>query len=466
MERLLTVALLLALFASVSAVSAIQVSPTSFTIPSNVPSSFNISFYNNGNTTANITLNTAYAKIIYGYFFSNIAANPQTFALAPFSSKIIKFSFNPSGSVSSLPIAMNISYSDNGHLGYFILSVSIVPTQNIIYSVSHSASIYPYKPLDFNVSMVNVPGQIGAILPIHYGLYYGGSSVAKISSTATLSALGINIIPLSLVLNSSLAPGNYTLYVSTTYAGQSSSFNTTVAILPYYSMQETTESSIGIFGGTKSETFTNDGNEKISTENTSMSVGGLDSLFLTSKSASIGSPVMASSALSTSASYLLPGQSLTLSYSVSYIPLYLIIAVIIFAVAVFLYLNRKVVISKEVVEHKVVGGFVDVKIALKIRNVSRKAVTSLSVVDAVPPNALKISSVGPKEGRITKSAGSMAIKWSEGDLQPNDEIMLVYEMKSKLGIVGSINLGKAEVSFTSEDKRYRRRSNSLVLNIK
>ncbi len=466
MERLLVTGLLLVVLVSIGSVSALQVSPTSFTIPSNIPSSFNISFYNNQNTTANITLNTAHAKIVYGYFFSNIAASPQSFTIPPLSSKTIRFTFNPTGELSSLPIPLNISYTNNGQPEYLIFNVPIVPIQNIIYSVDHASSVYPYKPLDFNVSMINVPGQIGAILPISYGLYRSGNLLYHVSSTVTMSTLGINRFPMSMQLNSSTAPGNYTLYVTTDYAGQVSASNTTVSIIAYYSLGKTASSNIGVFGGTKSETFTNNGNEPISTGNISLMVGGFNSIFLTSKTASIGSPKIASYALTTSAQSILPGQSLTLAYSVSYIPIYLIIAIVIFVIALFLYLNRKLVVSKEVVEHKVVGGFVDVKIALKVRNVSKKAITSLTVVDAVPPNALKISSTGPKEGKVSKSGGNLVVKWSEGDLQPMDEIMLMYEIKSKLGIIGSINLGQAEASFTFEGKRFSRKSNSLVLNIK
>ncbi len=465
MKRLF-IGLILSVLVSIGVASAFQVSPTSFTIPSNVPSSFNITFYNNQNTTINVTLYTSHAKIIDAYFLSNLAMFPQTFTLSPFSSQIVRFAFNPVGTVSSLPIALNISYTENSQSGYIIFDTPIMPTQKIIYSVDHASSVYPYEPFKFNVSMMNIPGQAGSALPLIYTLYHDGNVISNVSSTVTLSTLGMNKFLVSMPLNKFLAPGNYTLYVTTNYAGQTSTSNTTLSVLAYYSLSTASYSKMGIFGGTKSETFTNNGNEPIQTSNLSLAIGSFNSIFISSRNASIGSPKIVDFALVTSTPSILPGQSLTLTYSVSYISIYFIAIIIAFIIGLFLYLNRKLVVSKEVVEHKVVGGFVDVKIALKIRNVSRKAITSLTVTDAIPPNALKVSSSGPKEGKIFKTSGNMLIKWSESDLQPGDEIMVMYEIKSKLGIIGSINLGPAEALFIFGGKKHKKKSNSLVLNIK
>ena len=41
----------------------------------------------------------------------------------------------------------------------------------------------------------------------------------------------------------------------------------------------------------------------------------------------------------------------------------------------------------------------------------------------------------------------MLISWKEEELNPNDEIIVMYEVKSKIGIVGNFELENASVKF-------------------
>jgi hypothetical protein len=60
----------------------------------------------------------------------------------------------------------------------------------------------------------------------------------------------------------------------------------------------------------------------------------------------------------------------------------------------------------------------------------------------------------------------MLISWKEEELNPNDEIIVMYEVKSKIGIVGNFELDKANVKFDFNGRNYKKNSNSLVLHIK
>ena len=186
-------------------------------------------------------------------------------------------------------------------------------------------------------------------------------------------------------------------------------------------------------------------------------------LLLTS---SIGSAVLSNNSIQPSISALPSGEALTIIYSVSYYPIYLILLIVALAIIILLYFNRKVVFKKEVIEHKAVEGFIDIKIALRLKNISRKKIYAVEIEDEIPPNSLKISKAGQKEGRITKHGNSIKISWKEDELNPTDEIIVMYEVKSKIGIVGNFELGKAEVKFDLNGKNYRKSSNSLVLHIK
>ncbi len=453
MRKVATLIFLSLLLISVGTVSALQPSSASLTIPSNVNSLFNISLYNNASRPVNISINIGSAKIQDSLFFSNIQVKPISFSIPADESQSILFSFIPTGAVSSIPIPINISYTLNGVQKYFDLSAVILPLQNLIAKVNAPKSIKPSNPLLFNVTLSNEVAQ-NTPITLYYELNNSNRvSVANSSEPIVLSTLGPDQFSLNLALNNALAPGNYTLSVFTSFGGELYIQSTNLTVSSYARFSKVISSNFNIFGGTDSVMIENTGNENLSAGNFSLAISQFNSAFVVSKSAQVTS--------------LAPGQSVTISYTVSYLPIYLIVAIVMVAIFLFLYLNRKIVISKEVVEHKLVGGFVDVKIALKIKNVSKKVLKDISIVDYVPAHALKVSSIGPKEGRIGKVADGLSITWKEVELQPNDEILLMYEIKSKLGIVGNINLHPAICSFTSEEgKSYKKKSNSLILNIK
>jgi hypothetical protein len=453
---------------SIGTVNALQPASISLTIPSNANSIFNISFYNNATQTANVTIDVAQMRIEYSAFFSGIGVKPTSFTLAPGQSQYVLFSFNPTQPpYLNSHLIMNVSYTLNGVQKNLIIYAAVVPVQNLISKLNAPASLKPTSPLVFNVTIINALGQ-DAVIPIAYTLNASnGAEIAAFSGTAVLTNLGTDEFTFSIPLNETLLPGTYNLSFTTNYGGQSSgSASKLVEILPYTAYTSSSSSDIGIFGGTVTTTITNTGNKNISQGNLTLSISKFNSVFLSSKYSSLGSPQISGLVLSTSLAALAPGQTLELSYTVSYLPIYLIVIIIVAAVLVFLYFNRKVIITKEVVEHKVVEGFVDVKLALKVRNVSKKPLKSLTITDFVPPNALKVHAVGPKEARISKVATGLNIIWKEVELQPNDEILLMYEIKSKLGIVGNIYLKPAMCSFAFNNKNYTKKSNSLVLNIK
>jgi hypothetical protein len=457
------------LLVSIGAVNAVQVGNSnsffSLTIPSNVNSLYNISFYNNQTTPVNISINIGSAKITYGFFFSSMGVKPIVSSIGAGQSESLLFSFNPTGKVSSLPVDLNISYTQGSVTKYFVIAATIVPIQNLISKISAPATLQPSGPLYFNVSVLNEIGQ-NAVIPLSYQLNNSNKQVvSSASGNIVLSSLGIDQFYFALPLSSTLAPGLYNLSVWTNYGGQQSLGYVSVHILNYFSLTKVPSSNYSIFGGSSSVTITNNGNENVSNGNLTLSISSFNSAFLASKSSSVGQALMNNGVVTTSLSALAPGQSITISYNISYWPLYLIAVIIAAAIIIFLYFNRKVVVSKEVVEHKVSSGFVDVKIAVRIRNISKKILNNLVITDSVPAHALKVSSIGPKEGKITTGYNGLNITWRETELQPNDEILLMYEIKSKLGIVGSIELTPARLTFNVDKKNYRKNSNSLVLNI-
>lgn len=461
------VLVLLSLFlVSIGAVNALQPSSISLTIPSNSNSLYNISFYNDQLTAANVTFNIGTARIENAGFFSNIGVSPVSFLLGPGQYKYVLFSFVPNGKVSSYPVAINITYTQNGATKSLLINAPIVPIQDLISSVSAPATVTPPEALNFSAEVLNVIGQ-NSVINLFYQVNNSlGQTIASVSSNVILTNLGLDQFSFSVPLNGTSPAGNYSIAVWTNYGGQVSSNHAFSSVQEYKSLSSTSSSNYNIFGGSSSVTITNTGNENVLGSELTLPISGFNSVFLASKSVSLGKVQLSNGAVTTDLAALAPGQSITISYTVSYWPLYLIAAIIVIAIVLFLLLNRKVAVSKEVVEYKLANGFVDVKIAVKVKNIARKVLKDLVVVDLVPAHALRVASVGPKEGKITKGIHDMNIVWREVELQPNDEILLMYEIKSKMGIVGNIDLKSSIVSFTYEGKDYRKNSNSLVLHIK
>ncbi len=451
---------------------ALKVSPNSITVQSNAVSYFNFTFYNNQNTTQNISLDVGRASIIYSGYFDSIGAFPQVFQLLPGQTKTVLFSFESKSVFFSYPISMQIPYSANGVESYFNISTAIIPitkTSIYLYSINSSKSFYPYNTIYFQVNIMNSLDQTGLILPFVYNLSTQGKLVYSASKNEVISNLGLNTFNFTMPINTLsplLPPGNYYISIYTNYNKNSSALYFPVKILPYYKPIISKKSSFNLLGGSASVTVKNEGNVPINKSDVNLTVNGFNSLFLVGKSSSNGSAVLVNHSIEPSINFLLPGQSITLSYSISYYPIYLIVLIIILAFVIFFYFNRKVVLKKEVIEHKAVDGFIDVKVALRLKNVSRKKIYSIELEDEIPPNSLKIAKAGQKEGKITKHGNSMLISWKEEELNPNDEIIVMYEVKSKVGIVGNFELGKANVKFDFNGKSYKKVSNSLVLHIK
>ena len=387
----------LVLFFTVGTVHALQISPTSITIPSNSISYFNITFYNNGASGENITLHTSIPTVIYGYYFNSINAYPLSFFMPPGSSKIVLFSFVTNNVFFSTPLQINIPYQENGTNQSFVINAPITPKSSELVSISNITapnSLYPYQSVNFTARILNGVGSTGVSVPYNYTLSSGSTVVYSSKGTITLNTLGLNVFPFTFKINRSTAPGDYNLNFSVKYTGSFSSGSTSMTVKPFASTQVNSVNNIGAFGGNRSITVTNNGNTPMQASQVAFPVGKFNSLFV----AAVTSGRIVNGSIIPSTSLLQPGQTVVLSYTISYLPIYIIIIVIIAAIVGFLIFSRKVKFVKEVVEHRAVDGFIDVKLALRLRNISRTVIKSIEISDVLPPNSLKVSITGQKEG--------------------------------------------------------------------
>ena len=93
------------------------------------------------------------------------------------------------------------------------------------------------------------------------------------------------------------------------------------------------------------------------------------------------------------------------------------------------------------------GGISGAKIVVRVKNRSGKQITGIEVIDNLPHIAhvekeLSIGSVQPHAVLAHPKKG-MIIKWSIETLEPGDERVLSYRMRSRLAILGEFNLPAA-----------------------
>ena len=102
-------------------------------------------------------------------------------------------------------------------------------------------------------------------------------------------------------------------------------------------------------------------------------------------------------------------------------------------------------------------GISKIKVAIYLRNRTSKPVSDVVLIDKIPTiaNLLVDDSVGivkPQKVIHGKSRKTL-LKWNLGSLEPFEERILTYKIKSKLSIVGGLGLPPARVKFLMHDDK-------------
>ena len=132
----------------------------------------------------------------------------------------------------------------------------------------------------------------------------------------------------------------------------------------------------------------------------------------------------------------------------NYRPLVVIAALIIVAIVLYFVFRSPIVVRKGIANVGMSeGGISDAKIVVRVKNRSPNQITNIEVLDHVPHIAhiekeLSIGSMQP-HAVLKHPKGGLIIKWTIETLEPGDERVLSYRMKSRLSILGEFNLPAA-----------------------
>jgi len=141
-------------------------------------------------------------------------------------------------------------------------------------------------------------------------------------------------------------------------------------------------------------------------------------------------------------------RTMTVYTTENYRPIVVISALIIIAIILYFVFRSPMIITKGVANVAMSeGGISEVKIVIKVKNRSSKQLTNIEVIDNVPHIAhvekeLSIGSMQP-HAILQHPKKGMIIKWNIEAVEPGDERVLAYRMKSRLAILGEFNLPAA-----------------------
>ncbi|MBI2652169.1 hypothetical protein HYX00_01780 [Candidatus Woesearchaeota archaeon] len=141
-------------------------------------------------------------------------------------------------------------------------------------------------------------------------------------------------------------------------------------------------------------------------------------------------------------------KTMTVYTTENYRPIVVITVLAVVAVILYFLFRSPIVVRKGIANVGMSeGGLSEAKVVVRVKNRSAKQIANIEVMDNVPHIAhvekeLSIGSMQPHAVLQHPKKGVM-IKWTVESLEPGDERVLSYKMKSRLAILGEFNLPAA-----------------------
>ena len=152
---------------------------------------------------------------------------------------------------------------------------------------------------------------------------------------------------------------------------------------------------------------------------------------------------------------LSPGEERDIVIKTHYWPLLILGLLIIISIILYYLLRSPIVVKKEARAISRGEGVSEIKVTLRVRNRSMKPVFKLLINDFVP----KIASIDRQQKfigttpptRIAKHEGlGERITWEIEVMEPYEERLLTYKIKTKLDVLGSMTLPRAKIRFETK----------------
>lgn len=260
-------------------------------------------------------------------------------------------------------------------------------------------------------------------------------------------------------LNDLQSAGSYKLYIKVFFEDKIIyEKDKTFMVIGYNEIIQDEKNSMRLLDSKNIYTLTNDGNQNIS-YNVSRQINWFSRLFLGSD-ADFRVTTNEQGRFAYVTLNLEPQESQTVSYTIHWNYLALIILVIVMSLFGYYKLRNPLISIKEIlIEHTKKDNIEEAKIRIFVRNRSNKVLNNIRIIDKVPPIAdvLKSERLGtlqPTKINATKTKGTL-IKWELNSLEPYEERIITYKIKSKLEIVGGLSLPPTKIIFEEKEGKER-----------
>jgi hypothetical protein len=225
-----------------------------------------------------------------------------------------------------------------------------------------------------------------------------------------------------------------------------------INILAYSDLRITEDTTLELFKERREIFLSNDGNVML-IEPYRVPVTFLESFF-TSTSVDPDSKSIRQQYLEWQLS-LSPGEERTIVVTKNYRPaLYIMLIVTVVLIMYFIYRSPAVVNKEAIVIGSSGDGISSMKVLIHIRNRTSEIVEGLSLVDQVPGIATLVEekTIGIMEPTkvIKHQKKGTLMKWEFEALEPFEERIISYRMKSKITILGGLTLPKAKLKFKTK----------------
>jgi len=247
----------------------------------------------------------------------------------------------------------------------------------------------------------------------------------------------------NLTIPSDTIAGSYTLTIRLSMPDDSTPINTVAMNVKGYSdciLRD--ESSIGIFGRTFDVTVTNPG-----TVNTTCTV---ESSYANIETALMSDPTdgaQISDGKVTWALAMSAGTSRVVGYGVNYLPLVAIPFLVLLIGFSFWYFTRKMIITREVIDHKFYQGFTELKLQIHIKNPSMQDYKEVIIRDVLPAFVKEVKEFGTAQGSVQKHGKHRVVQWELKELKAGQEHVFNYKIRTSVEILGKMIFPKAIVTF-------------------
>ncbi|MBC8495015.1 hypothetical protein H8D36_02580 [archaeon] len=149
------------------------------------------------------------------------------------------------------------------------------------------------------------------------------------------------------------------------------------------------------------------------------------------------------------------------------LPIIIIIVIIIIIILYFI-MRTPVLVSKEaLISGSSEEGVEHLKIRLFVKNRSRKNIEKVNLFDRIPGiaeliNKKTLGTIQPDKITKQEKRGTM-VKWNLEHLEPFEERIVTYEIKSRLKIIGNISLPSTRATFLDKNKERTVYSNRVMV---